>query len=186
MTVLLPIWCAAGVGNNPHPIPPVRGAHGRSRYAVPLRVIPARGQVPEYAAHDCSSVRAKHPWYVLHESGSHLANDPPEVGPKITLVGGPSALAGEAVWLARDATKDEIHKSMPGSPVKGLEVIPDGSGAQPPILHALSQQPLAVGVSLNVADSSTEPDGFEGCRADPTSGTNVQAIEHQNLPNVSR
>jgi hypothetical protein len=179
---------AIGVGHNPDPITPVRGANGCSRYAVPLRVIPARGQVSEYAAHEASSIRAKQPWYVLHEddSGSHFANDPPEVGPKIALVGPSGTLPGKAVWLARDATKDEIHKSMPGSPVKGLEVIPDGSGAQPPILHALSQQPLAVGVSLNVADSSTEPDGFEGCRADPTSGTNVQAIEHQNLPNVSR
>jgi hypothetical protein len=36
-----------GVGHKPDSIPPVRGASGRSRYAVPLRVIPARGQVSE-------------------------------------------------------------------------------------------------------------------------------------------
>jgi hypothetical protein len=38
---------ARGVGHKPDPVPPVRGANGRSRYAVPLRVIPARGQVSE-------------------------------------------------------------------------------------------------------------------------------------------
>jgi hypothetical protein len=38
---------AAGVGNKPDPVPPVRGTNGASRNAVPLRVIPARGQVSE-------------------------------------------------------------------------------------------------------------------------------------------
>jgi hypothetical protein len=38
---------ATGVGHNPDPVAPVRGANGRSRDAVPFRVIPARGQVAE-------------------------------------------------------------------------------------------------------------------------------------------
>src|SRR5690606_35077009 len=36
-----------GVGHKPQAVPPVRGADGTCGYAVPLRVIPARGQVPE-------------------------------------------------------------------------------------------------------------------------------------------
>ena len=175
--VLLSSW-ATGVGHNPHPVPLVRGANGRSRYAVPLRVIPARGQVSENASKHGSSVRAKHTWNVLqqHDAGSHLANDPPEVEPKIALVGPSGALAGEAVRLARDAAKDEIHESAPWSPVEGLDVVPDGCGLQPPVTHSLLNEPLAVWVSLDVADCSAESDGLEGCTADSASGTNVQAI----------
>jgi hypothetical protein len=43
-----------GVRNKPEPVPPVRGAEGGSRYAVPLRVIPARGQVPDNSAKSSS------------------------------------------------------------------------------------------------------------------------------------
>jgi hypothetical protein len=39
------------------------GTNGGSRYAVPLRVIPALGQVPEYVG-DCP---VKEAWNVLHE-----------------------------------------------------------------------------------------------------------------------
>ena len=43
-----PYGVALGVGNEPDPVAAVRGADGGSRYAVPLRVVPARGQVCEY------------------------------------------------------------------------------------------------------------------------------------------
>jgi hypothetical protein len=54
---------ARGVGNNPDPVAAVRGADGGRRYAIPLRVIPARGQVSEYVSHSAN----KEPWNVLHE-----------------------------------------------------------------------------------------------------------------------
>jgi hypothetical protein len=41
------VLLASGVGNNPEPVPPVRGANGGSGYAVPPRIIPERGQVSE-------------------------------------------------------------------------------------------------------------------------------------------
>jgi hypothetical protein len=44
---VLPSSWATGVGHKPDPVPPVRGADGASRDAVPFRVIPARGQVAE-------------------------------------------------------------------------------------------------------------------------------------------
>jgi hypothetical protein len=45
---------AVGVGNKPDPVAAVRGANGTSRNAVPLRVIPARGQVSENSLHSSS------------------------------------------------------------------------------------------------------------------------------------
>jgi hypothetical protein len=38
---------ADGVGHNENPVAAVRGATGDRRYAVPFRIIPARGQVAE-------------------------------------------------------------------------------------------------------------------------------------------
>src|SRR5690606_3621870 len=54
---------AVGVGNNPDPVSLVRGANGCSWYAVPLRVIPALGQVSEYSFEP----QAKVPWDVLQQ-----------------------------------------------------------------------------------------------------------------------
>ena len=119
----------------------------------------------------------KEPCHVFKEDdpGTNLANDSPEVGPKITLVGGSPSLPGDAVGLAGDTAKDEIHASTPGSPVEVTQVVPDGGGQQVAGLHPALQKPLAVGVSLDVADGSGEADGLEGCGADPASGTYVQA-----------
>ena len=58
---LEPKRLAAGVGNHEDPITSVRGAEGGRGYAIPLRVIPDRGQVPEYV----SDSPAKETRYVL-------------------------------------------------------------------------------------------------------------------------
>jgi hypothetical protein len=43
-----PLWSpAVGVGHDPDSVPLVKGTDGRSRYAIPFRVVPARGQVAE-------------------------------------------------------------------------------------------------------------------------------------------
>jgi hypothetical protein len=52
-----------GVGHDPDPVAAVRGTDGSRWDAVPLRVIPARGQVAENVAHSSN----KEPWDVLHE-----------------------------------------------------------------------------------------------------------------------
>ena len=61
------------VGDNPGPVAAVRGANGASWNAVPLRVIPERGQVSE----NSSEPPSKESCDVLHEDvpGSKLANE---------------------------------------------------------------------------------------------------------------
>jgi hypothetical protein len=54
---------ASGVGHDPNAIPPVGSANGGSRNAVPLRVIPERGQVSE----NCSKPSPKKCCDVLHD-----------------------------------------------------------------------------------------------------------------------
>lgn len=54
---------AIGVGNDEHPVTEVRGTKGGRWDAVPLSVIPERGQVSENVAHSSN----KEPWDVLQE-----------------------------------------------------------------------------------------------------------------------
>ncbi len=73
---------AVGAGNDPHAVSAVRGADGGSGDAIPRRIVPERGQVPENNANRCglfdeASVHSladwtKQPWDVLHddEAGS--------------------------------------------------------------------------------------------------------------------
>jgi hypothetical protein len=56
-----------GVGHDEDPITEVRGTNGRRRYAVPLRIVPALGQVPEDSSEPSPIASRKESWHVLHE-----------------------------------------------------------------------------------------------------------------------
>ena len=95
------------IRDEPEPITDMRGTEGDSRYAIPLRVIPARGQVSKHSSESSMSES----WNVLHEhvSGSKLTNDPSELGPKTRAGSGdPGTLAGETEVLAGKAAADDI------------------------------------------------------------------------------
>lgn len=100
---------ATGVGKNEHPVAAVRGANGTRGNAVPLRVVPALGQVPEYA----SEPQGKVPWDVLHEevAGSYVAKDAEDFGPQVPLVAFTLPSAGERERLARIASREEVERS---------------------------------------------------------------------------
>ena len=82
------------------------GTNGVSWKAVPLRVIPERGQVPENVAHP----PVKEPCDVLHEhvARSKLANESGEFGPEPTFVGLGESSAVLADGLARKASAENI------------------------------------------------------------------------------
>jgi len=64
---------AVGVGHDPEAVPLVRGANGGSWYAMPLRIIPERGQVSENVAKPSTKQRCD----VLHDdvAGTKFANE---------------------------------------------------------------------------------------------------------------
>ena len=64
---------ASGVGHNPDSVPTVRGTNGGSRYAMPFRIKPERGQVSENSAKAPSKQRCD----VFHDdvSRAKLANN---------------------------------------------------------------------------------------------------------------
>lgn len=70
---------ANGVGNNPNAVPAMGRANVGSRYAMPFRIKPERGQRSEYVANPS----IKQLWTVFHDdkSGSNLANKASELTP---------------------------------------------------------------------------------------------------------
>ena len=52
------------------PITDVRGTDGGCRHAVPLRVVPALGQISEYSSQPVVRNESAEGWHVLHEDES--------------------------------------------------------------------------------------------------------------------
>jgi hypothetical protein len=96
------------VGNDEEAISPVRGTNGRSGKAVPLRVIPALGQVAENNVNSPS----KECCHVLHEdvARSNQANEPDVLGPQPrSLPADPGTLAGVADVLAGESSGPDVE-----------------------------------------------------------------------------
>jgi len=105
------VLLASGVGNNPDAVSLVRGANGGRRYAIPLRVIPALGQVPENEAHPSTKQRCHVLQHCVagsnHANGSHQLPVQSRTGSGQT---GASASIGEI--LAGEAADDDISLAL--------------------------------------------------------------------------
>jgi hypothetical protein len=104
---------AVGVGHNPNSIPKLSGTNVGRRYAIPLRVIPERGQVSENSA----KVPSKQSCDVLHddEAGSNFANNSGVLSPEAaTFSVNSGAVSCQADVLARESTADDIDLDVSG------------------------------------------------------------------------
>jgi hypothetical protein len=54
--------------------------------------------------------------------------------------------------LAGETGRDDIHASTPGSPVEGLDIVPDGSVIEVAVSDSGLEDSLAVPVPLDVTD----------------------------------
>jgi len=170
---------ARGVGNNPEPIALVREANGASRNAVPLRIIPERGQVSE----NVSKPPPKQSCDVFHKhvSGSYLANEPgvfaPQAGSFSSEAG---AFSGDADVLAGEAAAYDIGPRPGfGQPI-GVEranVVMDRN-----LWPMLRQHPPAEWIDLAERHGleTARPLQAEGKAAD--AAEQVEDFQHPRLP----
>lgn len=110
---------ARGVGNNPSPVSSVRRTNGGSRYAMPLRIKPERGQRSENIA----KPSIKQLWAVLHDdvAGSNFANETLIFEPQSASFSGEaeSASAGGNVLTGEAPTNDVNGNSIGSKPCRG-------------------------------------------------------------------
>lgn len=170
-----------GVGNNPNPVPDMGGAKVGSLNAVPLRIIPERGQGSENGIQPSMKQRSD----VLHEDvlGSKFANETgvsePEPGP---VPRQPFTTTCDADVLAREAAAYGIDGNSIGSkPLAGEFSNVMVAGNLRPVLR---QHAAAKGIDLaerdgleparplqperEAADAAEQVEQFEGrCHAPP-------------------
>jgi hypothetical protein len=152
-----PLWQspAFGVGHNPESVSLVGSANGASWYAVPLRIIPERGQVSENSAHSSIKQRCD----VLHDdvAGSKLANKTGVFGPETTAVAfNPDTLAGIRNVLAGESADDGVNQNSTSSKL--------GSGEFAHIVIAGHSRPMLRQNTLAEWIDLAERDGLEPAR----------------------
>src|ERR1051326_7930543 len=117
---------AFGVGQNEDPITELRGTEGCRRETIPLRIIPARGQVPEDNV-EPPRAESRH---VLHDrvARSKRANEPkkspPQPGPRAFNADLP---AGVGDVLAGKAADDRVGWHVDLAAMKRGDVIEFGN-----------------------------------------------------------
>jgi hypothetical protein len=128
--LFVPYVVADGVGNDEDAVPLVRGADGGRGYAVPLRVIPARGQLAENASKPTSKERCD----VLHDDNarSKLANDPhvfeEETAARTVETGTASC---DAEVLAGESSADDVDAREVGGSDGSDVLVSSGMGPVP-------------------------------------------------------
>jgi hypothetical protein len=85
-----------------------------------------------------------------HDGRLALIDDAHEFGPERTLIGVSEALAGQAVWLARDARSDAIHEAAPRAAIEGRDIVPDRREIQGLLFHPRHESGCCVGIPLDV------------------------------------
>lgn len=106
------------VGNNPYSFAGLISAHGRRWYVLPLRIIPAFGQVPENLPKPSASLlsrASKQVCDVLHEdvSRSKLASKSDDFGPQAASVAELQSCErpGNTKVLAGEPPADDINRA---------------------------------------------------------------------------
>ncbi len=123
---------------------------------MPFTIIAEIGKLPEYSLKGSSPINANEPRHVLQTDivRSHVANDPPTVGPEVALVSLASPLSGDRPRLTGKTGCEEIHSAAPGLAVKIGKVIPEEGVVKVSGSHPLDEEPLTPRVFFNIPDGA--------------------------------
>jgi hypothetical protein len=102
-----------------------------------------------------------------------LIDDTQDLIGEKSLVIGPAALSGDAVWLARVSASDDIHDAAPRSSVEAGKVRPDRSRMKPPCRHRRNQSCGGAGFPLHVTNCAILGHGQSDAKVE-TSDTGTQ------------
>jgi hypothetical protein len=120
-----------------------------------LRIIPEVGQVSENSVDSSNKESAD----VFHEddSGLYLANDAGILEPKARSVAfdDSCSISGNGDILARESSRDAIHRSTPSCAVEGSNVRPDRRFVQRPFFNPCSQNFCVLNSDLDITDCSS-------------------------------
>ena|SRR3990167_4438553 len=112
-----------------------------------------------------------------------LSDDPSNVGPEVTGVGGSESLASDGKSLAGEASVDKIDAASPRASVEGAEVGPDRGTIQPSVLSTPNEHVLAERVCLAVGEGAVgRPKGEVEPEVDPPDPRAEREAIHRSAP----
>lgn len=114
-----------GVSNKPNPVPSVGCADTASWKNERLNGVPCIFQVSAHLLEDHPSVPINKPAYVLPHNVARgaFSYNAQHLGPQVALVVFALSLSGEAVWLAREPSADNINSSSVSCRVELADVL---------------------------------------------------------------
>jgi hypothetical protein len=156
---------AGGVAHSPReepePVAFVGCANLGRGEQTPFRIEPEVGKtVEDFGAAESNKLRC----VLQHDvSGSHLIDDPRDLGPEPAGVVNSTLLPGGAEWLAWETGSDEIHSATPRAAVEGCEIVPYRCLIQGLFCHAGHEVGRRVAFPLNVTYGSYVTSGDSEC-----------------------
>lgn len=144
-------------------------ANGLRREATPDDMRKDFGQVSE----NSSKVGLrKEAWDVFQprDRGSYFANDSVGSWPSVAGIELGESFPGEGEGLTREASRDNIHASTPGSPVECISVVPYGGIVEVPISDPSLENVGLVLPMLDVADSPPSKEVLGGKESSADTG----------------
>lgn len=107
-----------------------------------------------------------------------LADDAGDMGPEVTRVVHPPALARDGERLARIARSDDVHRAAPRAAVEGSNIVPDNSLIQGRVFHPRHESGCGEGFPFDMAHSMISGDGDGESEIEPAcAGAEGQAEE---------
>jgi hypothetical protein len=145
------------VGQDEQPFPPVRRAEFRRCKQCCRNLIVHAVQV----FGDLIKSEVKMAGDVFEENKSRFTfpDDPGDMGPEVTRIFNSGATASDGEWLARVSRRDDIHDSTPRMAVEGCDIVPHRRRIQGLVFHPRHESGRAIGLPLDVANSSISVDG---------------------------
>ncbi|MFA5187091.1 MAG: hypothetical protein WC551_11465 [Patescibacteria group bacterium] len=120
----------------------------------PFRIVPERGQVPEYGIEVSAGNKAR---YVFQEceAWSYDAKDFEGGRPHVAGVIGPGPLSGDGKGLARESGGNDINHSLIACGVpftdESPDIAEDGGSIEVAVLDSLNNDPLAIRFKFNIS-----------------------------------
>jgi hypothetical protein len=153
------------VGQHEDALSSVRSAGvGRGDHS-PFRIEPQRGKVSDDGVESQPNVACD----VLEadERRGALVDDPPDLGPQVSLVLVSESLPSDGEGLTRVARRDEIHDSTPRAAVEGSEVVEDRRRIQGRLFHPGHKDGRSEGVPLDDTHKSQPGEGGAESKLEP-------------------
>ena len=148
---MYPASVAVGVGQDEQAATPVACASFSRREQARFCAVTQLRQ----AGRDFGKSQIEMPFDVFGEDrpGSHFADDPRNLGPKVPGIGLAAAFSGQAEGLAGITGREDMNAAAPWAAIEGFEIVPNRRWLQGRVFHPGHESGRSMGFALDETNS---------------------------------